>query len=79
MKAAHIPLPQFVNEDQERDLDGASSASATASVTVSGTSQARGNSSDDEIKIFSWQEKVFSRYEVSYIKNCFIIYYTKPF
>ncbi|XP_034235784.1 Meckel syndrome type 1 protein-like [Thrips palmi] len=73
VKAAHIPLPQFVNEDQERDLDGASSASATASVTVSGTSQARGNSSDDEIKTFAWQEKVFSRYEIDLyndISNC---------
>lgn len=73
VKAAHIPLPQFVNEDQERDLDGASSASATASVTVSGTSQARGNSSDDEIRTFSWQEKVFSRYEIELyneIANC---------
>lgn len=65
MKAAHIPLPQFVSEDQERDLDGASSASATASVTVSGTSQVRGNISEDEVRVFSWQEKVFSRYEVN--------------
>lgn len=63
VKAAYIPLPQFINDDQE---DGASSASVTASVTVSGASQARGNSSDDEIRTFSWQEKVFSRYEVGW-------------
>lgn len=69
VKAVHIPLPQFISEDQERDLDGASSASATASVTVSGTSQVRGNSAEDEIKTFSWQEKVFSRYEVELYKN----------
>ncbi|KAE8745516.1 hypothetical protein FOCC_FOCC007777 [Frankliniella occidentalis] len=69
VKAAHIPLPQFVNEDQDRDIDGASSASATASVTVSGISQARGHTSEDEIKTFSWQEKVFSNYEIELYKN----------
>ncbi|KAK3919061.1 Meckel syndrome type 1 protein [Frankliniella fusca] len=69
VKAAHIPLPQFINEDQERDNDGTSSASATASVTVSGTSQARGNSSEDEVKTFSWQEKVFSRFEIELYKS----------